>query len=98
MRRFEDSRSDNPEIDADSDAMHGYFEKLQALGFIIEFDITLKDGSKVTTEADSRWMNSNSASETKDMIQCLYEKDGVFAAIDPDDIVSITATVKNLTT
>ena len=56
MRRFEDSRSDNTEIDADSDAMHDYFEKLQALGFIIEFDITL------------------------------------------DDIVSITATVKNLTT
>ena len=67
-------------------------------GIQIEFDITQKDGSKVTTEADSRWMNSNSASETKDMIQCLYEKDGVFAAIDPDDIVSITATVKNLTT
>ena len=98
MRRFEDSRSDNPEIDADSDAMHDYFEKLQALGFIIEFDITLKDGSKVTTEADSRWMNSNNTSETRDTIQCLYEKDGVHAAINPDDIVSITATAKNPTT
>ena len=87
---------DNPDLDADSEEMQDYMEKMQSLGFIIEFDITLKDGSKVTAKADSRWMNSNSASETRDTIQCLYEKDGVHAAIDPDDIVSVTATTKPL--
>ena len=93
----EDPLWDNPDLDADSEAMHDYTEKMQSFGFIIEFDITLKDGSKVTTEADSRWMNSSNVSETKDRIQCLYEKDGVHAAIDPDDIVSVTATTKPLT-
>jgi hypothetical protein len=92
----EDPLWDNPDLDADSEEMRDYMEKMQSLGFIIEFDITLKDGSKVTTEADSRWMNSNSASETKDTMQCLYEKDGISAAIDPDDIVSVTATAKPL--
>ena len=92
----EDPLGDNPDLDADSEAMHDYTEKMQSLGFIIEFDITLKDGSKVTTEADSRWMNSSNRSETRDTIQCLYEKDGVHAAIDPDDIVSVTATAKPL--
>ena len=93
---------EQPEIDGTSDedinALSDYFEKVKSLGFIIDFEITLKDGSKVTTEADSRWMNSNNTSETRDTIQCLYEKDGVHAAIDPDDIVSITAAVRNLTT
>ena len=93
----EDPLWNNPDLDADSEAMHDYTEKLQSLGFIIDFEITLKDGSKVTTEADSRWMNSSNVSETKDRIQCLYEKDGVHAAIDPDDIVSVTATTKPLT-
>ena len=92
---------EQPEVDGTSDedinALHDYMEEVQSLGFIIEFDITLKDGSKVTTEADSRWMNSSNTSETRDRIQCLYEKDGVHAAIDPDDIVSITATTKPLT-
>ena len=94
----EDPLWDNPDLDADSEEMRDYMEKMQSLGFIIEFDITMKDGSKVTTEADSRWMNSNNTSETRDTIQCLYEKDGVHAAINPDDIVSITAAVRNLTT
>ena len=89
---------EQPEVDGTSDedinALSDYFDKVESLGFIIEFDITLKDGSKVTTEADSRWMNSSNASETRDTIQCLYEKDGVHAAIDPDDIVSVTATTK----
>ena len=92
----EDPLWDNPDLDADSEEMRDYMEKMQSLGFIIEFDITLKDGSKVTTEADSRWMNSNNTSETRDTIQCLYEKDGVHAAVNPDDIVSVTATAKPL--
>ncbi len=92
---------EQPEVDGTSDedinALSDYFDKVESLGFIIDFEITLKDGSKVTTEADSRWMNSSNVSETKDRIQCLYEKDGVHAAIDPDDIVSVTATTKPLT-
>ena len=91
---------EQPEVDGTSDedinALSDYFDKVESLGFIIDFEITLKDGSKVTTEADSRWMNSSNVSETKDRIQCLYEKDGVHAAIDPDDIVSVTATAKPL--
>ena len=87
-----------PELDgtdpADSIALHNYQEKIDSLGFIIEFDITMKDGSKVTAQADSRLLPSRSDRESKDLIQCNYEKDGVHAAIDPDDIVSITATAK----
>ena len=87
-----------PELDgtdpADSIALHNYQEKIDSLGFIIEFDITTKDGSKVTAQADSRLLPSRSDRESKDLIQCNYEKDGVHAAIDPDDIVSITATAK----
>ena len=87
-----------PELDgtdpADSIALHNYQEKIDSLGFIIEFDITMKDGSKVTAQADSRLLPSRSDRESKDLMQCNYEKDGVHAAIDPDDIVSITATAK----
>lgn len=88
-----------PELDgtdsvADSIALHDYQEKIDSLGFIIEFDITMKDGSKVTAQADSRFLPSNSETVSTGLIQCVYEKDGVHAAIDPDDIVSITATAK----
>ena len=81
---------------ADGTALHDYQEKVDSLEFIIEFDITMKDGSKVTAQADSRLLPSRSDRESKDLIQCNYEKDGVHAAIDPDDIASITATAKAL--
>ena len=81
---------------ADGTALHDYQEKVDSLGFIIEFDITMKDGSKVTAQADSRFLPSNSETVSTGLIQCVYEKDGVHAAIDPDDIASITATAKAL--
>ena len=97
------SKSDKLDIEldgtdsvADSIALHDYQEKIDSLGFIIEFDITMKDGSKVTAQADSRFLPSNSETVSTGLIQCVYEKDGVHAAIDPDDIASITATAKAL--
>ena len=90
-----------PEMDgtdhaADSIALHDYNEKLDSLGLMIEFDITMNDGTKITAEADSRSLPSNSETASTDKIDCSYIKDGLSIAIDPDDIASITATAKAL--
>ena len=90
-----------PELDetdpvASSTELHDYHEKMNALGFKVEFDITMKDGSKITAEADSRNIPSNSETSSAGVINCRYMKDGIATAIDPDEIESITATAKPL--
>jgi len=79
---------------AGSYAIHEYHEKLDALGLIVELDITMKDGSKVTAQADSRSLPSNSETSSTGIISCSYMKDGLDIAIDPDEIASVTATAK----
>ncbi len=81
---------------ANSYALHEYNEKVDSLGLMVEFDITMNDGTKITAEADSRSLPSNNNTASTDKIDCSYTKDGLSIAIDPDDIASITATAKAL--
>ena len=81
---------------AASKVLNEYFEKLHTLGFVIELDITMKDGSEITAEADSRLFGASNASNSNGTVNCLYMKDGLKIAIDPDEIVSITAKTKTL--
>lgn len=88
---------DESDFEAYSHALHEYHEKVDSLGLIVELDITLKDGSKLTATANSHALTYNSDTSSTDIIDCSYMKDGLNIAIDPDDIVSITATAKPLT-
>ncbi len=72
-------------------ADHEYIEKVNSLGFGIQFDITMKDGSKLTAKSDSRLIESNSETSSTGDLNCTYMKDGKFAVIDPDEIETVTA-------
>ncbi len=78
-------------------AAHDYISELNSQGFIIELDITMKDGSKLKAEADSRQIESNSETSSTGTINSLYIRGNSHTAIDPDEIESVTATAKPLT-
>ena len=79
-----------------SKAQHEYIEKMDAMGFKIELDITMKDGTKLTAESDTRLIASNNITSSAGSLYLPYQKDGKNIAVDPDDIVSVTATAKPL--
>ena len=79
-----------------SKAQHEYIEKMDAMGFKIELEITMKDGTKLTAESDTRLIASNNITSSAGSLYLPYQKDGKNIAVDPDDIVSVTATAKPL--
>lgn len=93
----EEPNYDNMNEIEEAQALHDYINALQSKGFMIKFDITMKDGSKLTAKADSRMLESNSETSSTGTIRCQYLQNNSFTAIDPDQIDSITATAQSLT-
>ncbi|MBR2176332.1 MAG: hypothetical protein IJ861_05230 [Clostridia bacterium] len=73
-----------------AEAAHEYLEKLDSAEVNIEFEITMKDGTKLKAVGITAEIEKNSENDCVGTLHCDYIQDGFYAALNPDEIVSVT--------